>query len=87
MPQVIMYWKPGCPYCASAESLLRQKGVEPIKFRIDNDDKLRVEMIEKSGGQKTVPQIFIDGRHIGGCDDLYALDARNELEPLLKGKV
>jgi glutaredoxin 3 len=87
MPEVIMYWKPGCPYCSAAESLLRQKGIEPIKFRIDNDDKLRVEMIEKSGGQKTVPQIFIDGRHIGGCDDLYALDARNELEPLLKGTI
>jgi glutaredoxin 3 len=83
--EVIMYWKPGCPYCASAEALLRQKGITPIKFRIDNDSNLRAEMIEKSGGRKTVPQIFINGRHIGGCDDLYALEEQNALDSLLKG--
>lgn len=85
MLEVIMYWKPGCPYCASAEALLQQKGITPIKFRIDNDSNLRAEMIEKSGGRKTVPQIFINGRHIGGCDDLYALEEQNALDSLLKG--
>jgi len=50
--EVIMYWKPGCPYCASAEALLRQKGITPIKFRIDNDSNLRAEMIEKAVGAK-----------------------------------
>ena len=70
MLEVIMYWKPGCPYCASAEALLQQKGITPIKFRIDNDSN---------------PQIFINGRHIGGCDDLYALEEQNALDSLLKG--
>jgi glutaredoxin 3 len=81
--EVVMYWRPGCPYCMAAEHLLRHKGIEPVMLRIDTDPKLRTEMINKSGGRTTVPQIFINGRHVGGCDDLHALEDRGALEPLL----
>lgn len=84
--EVVMYWRPGCPYCMAAEHLLRHKGIDPVMIRVDTDAKLRAEMIEKSGGRTTVPQIFIAGRHVGGCDELHALEDRGALEPLLRAK-
>ncbi len=83
--RVQMYTTAVCPYCVRAEQLLRQRGVTDIdKIRIDVDPQRRDEMIERTG-RRTVPQIFIGDRHIGGCDDLYACDRAGELAPLLAG--
>lgn len=81
--QVIMYSTAVCPYCQRAEQLLRQRGVSSIeKIRVDLEPARRDEMIEKTG-RRTVPQIFIGDRHIGGFDDLAALDRAGGLVPLL----
>jgi glutaredoxin 3 len=72
-----------CPFCQSAERLLAQKGAEVDKIRVDLEPARRDEMVQKSG-RRTVPQIWIGSRHVGGCDDLYALDRAGGLEPLLK---
>jgi glutaredoxin 3 len=81
--KVVMYATAYCPYCIHAERLLRAKGVEDIdKIRVDSDPPRRMEMIQKTG-RRTVPQIFIDDRHIGGFDDLVALDREGGLDPLL----
>ncbi|WP_374400651.1 glutaredoxin 3 [Niveibacterium sp.] len=83
MAKVVMYATAVCPFCVRAEQLLRRKGVSEIeKIRIDLDPAQRDHMMEITG-RRTVPQIFIGERHIGGCDDLYALDHAGELEPLL----
>ena len=83
MPHIIMYSTAVCPYCIRAERLLNQKGVSEIeKIRVDLDPAKREEMMQKTQ-RRTVPQIFIDGRHIGGFDDLAALDHAGELDPLL----
>jgi glutaredoxin 3 len=80
-----MYTTAVCPYCVRAEQLLRSRGVSEIeKIRIDLEPARRDEMIERTG-RRTVPQIFIGDRHIGGCDDLYAVDRAGELAPLLAG--
>lgn len=84
MAEVIMYSTGYCPYCTRARALLEQKKVDFTDIRIDLHPELRDEMISKSGGT-TVPQIFINGQAIGGCDDLYALDAQGTLNQLLKG--
>ena len=83
MPKVEMYTKFMCPFCIRAKSLLKKKGVKVIDIPAANDRAKRAEMNERSGGRNTFPQIFIDGKHIGGCDDLFALDARGGLDPLL----
>ncbi len=84
--RVTMYATAVCPYCVRAEQLLKQRGVTQIeKVRIDQDPVRRDEMIEKTG-RRTVPQIFIGERHVGGCDDLYALDRAGGLAPLLQGQ-
>ena len=78
-----MYTSAVCPYCIRAEQLLRAKGVTEIeKVRVDLDSARREEMMEKTG-RRTVPQIYIDATHVGGCDDLYDLDRSGGLEPLL----
>ncbi|MGP1716101.1 MAG: glutaredoxin 3 [Methylophilus sp.] len=83
MAKVVMYTSAVCPYCINAERLLRNKGVTEIeKIRIDIQPELRAEMMEKTG-RRTVPQIYIDERHIGGFDDLHALDMQGGLDPLL----
>ncbi len=83
MANVMMYTTGYCPYCANAERLLQSKGVTEInKIQIDTDPALRIEMMEKTG-RRTVPQIYIDEQHIGGFDDLRALDLSGGLEPLL----
>ncbi len=83
MPHVKMYCTAVCPYCVMAEKLLNKKGVTEIdKVRVDLDPKQREEMMQITG-RRTVPQIFIGDRHVGGFDDLSALDAAGGLEPLL----
>ena len=84
MPDITMYSTGTCPYCINAERLLKSKGVEITnKIRIDLEPDRRAEMMERTG-RRTVPQIFIGERHVGGFDELYALDRAGELEPLLK---
>ncbi|CAB1367589.1 glutaredoxin 3 [Denitratisoma oestradiolicum] len=84
MPRVLMYSTAVCPYCVRAEQLLRRKGVSEIeKVRVDLEPARREEMMERTG-RRTVPQIFIDDFHVGGCDDLYELDHQGRLDALLK---
>ncbi len=83
MADVVLYTKPGCPYCIAAMGLLTKKGVEFTEIVASNDPAKKAEMVEKSGGKATFPQIFIDGKHVGGSDDIHALDRRGELDPLL----
>jgi glutaredoxin 3 len=78
-----MYCTAACPFCQAAERLLMQKGVAPVKVRVDLEPARRAEMMQKSG-RRTVPQIWIGGRHVGGCDDLYDLERQGGLDPLLK---
>jgi glutaredoxin 3 len=72
-----------CPYCVRAKALLKKKGAAYREIDVSEDEELRMKMTERAGGKRSVPQIFIDGVHIGGCDDLYALDAKGGLDPLL----
>jgi glutaredoxin 3 len=83
MKEVIVYSKEICPYCVKAKALLQRKGVKFSEIKI-TDDATREEMVKKSGGRMTVPQIFIGETHVGGCDDLYALEAAGKLDELLK---
>jgi glutaredoxin 3 len=85
LQSVLMYCTAACPFCQAAERLLLAKGARIEKVRVDLEPVRRAEMVEKSGGRRTVPQIWIAGRHVGGCDDLYALERAGELEPMLKG--
>lgn len=82
MAKIEIYTKATCPYCHRAKALLNSKGVSFDEIAIDGDADKREKMIARSG-RSTVPQIFIDGQHVGGCDDLHALDARGGLDPLL----
>ena len=83
MAQVKIYSSDTCPYCHRAKALLRARGVsEWEEIRVDGRPDLRAAMAQLVG-RTSVPQIFIDGRHVGGCDDLHALDARGGLQPLL----
>jgi glutaredoxin 3 len=83
MPQVEIYTQPGCPYCARALQLLREKGVAYREIHAPYGTPEREESRRRSGGRTSVPQIFVDGRHIGDCEEIVALDARGELDPLL----
>ena len=82
MQPIIIYTTPTCPYCLRAKALLQQKGAEYTEIDVSGSPALRQEMEEKSG-RDTVPQIFIGSTHVGGCDDLYALDREQELDKLL----
>ena len=84
MANVEIYTKAWCPYCTRALRLLADKGVEPQEHDITMGGAKRAEMIQRSGGRTTVPQVFIDGTHIGGSDDLAAFDRAGKLDPLLK---
>jgi len=79
-----MYCTAACPFCQSAEQLLLKKGARIEKVRVDLEPARRAEMTRNSGGRRTVPQIWIGSRHIGGCDDLYALEREGRLGPLLE---
>lgn len=81
---ITIYTKMACPYCAAAKALLKAKGQTWTEIDIEKVEGAREEMIEKSGGRLTVPQIFIGARHVGGFDDLSELDGSGELDKLLK---
>jgi len=85
MKPVEIYTTPSCPYCIAAKRLLDKKGVAYAETDVSRDPALRHAMTVRAGGSRTVPQIFIDGQHVGGCDDLHALDHRGALDPLLAG--
>ena len=85
MAEVEIYSSMYCPFCHRAKRLLSTKGVEFKEIDVDRDSARRAEMVERAKGRRTVPQIFIDGQHVGGCDDLYALDQAGKLDPLLGG--
>lgn len=83
MPKVEIYSSQFCGYCARAKRLLSQKGVDYVDYDVIEDPDKRTEMTARARGRTSVPQIFIDGRHIGGCDELHALDRDGKLDPLL----
>lgn len=86
MARVVMYCTAICPYCVAAEQLLKSRGATEIdKIRIDLDPAKQEEMLTRSGGRRTVPQVFIGDTHVGGFDDTSALDAAGKLVPLLNG--
>jgi glutaredoxin 3 len=83
MAKVEVYYWTTCPYCVRARALLDSKGVKYTGYDITGDEAARAKMVERTGGPRTVPQIFINDRLIGGCDDLHALEAKGGLDPLL----
>jgi glutaredoxin 3 len=83
MAVVEVYSKAYCPFCVRAKALLEQKSVEYKEIKVDENPELRPEMISRSHGSTTVPQVFINDAHIGGCDDLFALHASDQLDTLL----
>jgi glutaredoxin 3 len=85
MAEVILYTTMLCPYCHRARALLKKKGVNFTEIDVSGDPDKRSEMVSRSGGRRTVPQIFIAGRHIGGSEELAALDQKGELDRLLAG--
>jgi len=84
MKNVIIYSSENCPYCVKAKQLLESKKVEYTELRVDKNPELVAEVVKKSGGRKTVPQIFIDDHHVGGCDELYALEQEKKLDSMLE---
>ncbi len=85
MKEVVMYTTKVCPYCIKAKNLLNKKGIEYKELRVDQNPELVDVVVKKSGGRTTVPQIFIADYHVGGCDDLYALDQEGKLDSLVSG--
>ena len=85
MSNVEIYTTRFCGFCVAAKRLLTQKGVSFSEIDVGRDPTLRAEMMQRAQGRRTVPQIFIGERHVGGCDDLYALDRAGKLDPLLTG--
>jgi glutaredoxin 3 len=83
MAEVEIYTTPICPYCVRAKALLSKKGVAYKEIDVAEDEALRNDMTRRAGGRRTVPQIFVNGRHVGGSDDLYALDRKGELDRML----
>ncbi|WP_342360397.1 glutaredoxin 3 [Terrarubrum flagellatum] len=83
MPPVTIYSRSWCSYCHAAKDLLTRKGVAFEDIDIEKHPEARAVMVERAGGRTSVPQIFVGDAHIGGCDDLYALDRRGEFEPML----
>ena len=83
MSEVLMYTKTYCPYCSRAKALMEEKGVTYEEVNLDEHPERRPEMIERAEGRYTVPQIFIAGQGVGGCDDVFELERRGELDELL----
>ena len=83
MPKVEIYTWRTCPFCIQAKGLLRRKGLNFIEHSVDGDEHARNEMADRGDGRRSVPQIFINERHIGGCDDLHDLDRAGDLDALL----
>ena len=87
MPATIeIFTRPGCGYCTAAKSLLTRKGAAFTEYDAGVDPSFRTKMLQRSNGGNTFPQIFIDGQHVGGCDDLYALEGAGKLDALLQGQ-
>lgn len=84
MPQIDIYTSPLCGFCHAAKRLLTSKGASFTEIDVWADPDRKPEMIQRANGGRTVPQIFIDGTHVGGCDDLYALERAGKLDPLLR---
>lgn len=82
MAEVIIYTRDGCPYCTRAKNLLGAKGADFTEYNASQNPAYRQEMMTRSG-RNTFPQVFVNGKHLGGCDDIHALDARGGLDPLL----
>ena len=83
MPPIVIYTKSSCPYCHAAKALLRQKGAAFEEISVDGDRAGQAAMAAKAGGRSTVPQIFIGSTHVGGCDDLHALEDAGRLDAML----
>jgi glutaredoxin 3 len=83
---IVIYTRPGCGYCSAAKSLLMRKNAEFTEFDVATDPALRQQMWDRAGAGSTFPQIFIGEFHVGGCDDLYALDREGKLDALLAGE-
>ena len=84
MKEIVIYSSAHCPYCVMAKELLESKNVKFKELRVDEKFEYAKESVKRSGGRKTVPQIFIGDYHVGGYDDLYALDQKGKLDPLLE---
>ena len=84
--EIEIYTRPGCGYCSAAKSLLTRKKAAYTEFDVSVNPSWRAEMVERAKGGATFPQIFIDKTHVGGCDDLYALDREGKLDGLLDGQ-
>ncbi len=84
MAKIEIYTTQFCPFCWRAKALLDKKGAAYEEVSVDGKRDLRAAMTERAGGSHTVPQIFIDNRHVGGCDELYSLDRQGQLDPLLQ---
>lgn len=84
MQPVTIYTTAWCPYCSAAKSLLKEKGAAFRELDVEKTQGARAAMVERTGGRTSVPQIFVGESHVGGCDDLYALDRAGKLDPLLK---
>jgi len=83
MNKVEIYSGDFCPYCVRAKSLLKKKGVDFTEYNVQQEADKRIEMLNRSKGARTIPQIFINDRHVGGCDELYALEKKGELDTWL----
>lgn len=83
MAKIEIYTSPICGYCHRAKALLTKKGAAFTEIDVSGNSEVRAEMVKRAQGRQTVPQIFIDGRHVGGCDDIYALESAGKLDPLL----
>lgn len=83
MAKIEIYTWSTCPYCTKAKALLDSKGVDYTNHDITGDDGARAKMIERTGGPKSVPQVFVNDKHYGGCDDIHALDAQGKLDGIL----
>jgi glutaredoxin 3 len=86
MAPVEIYTTPYCPFCVDAKALLKKKNVVFTEIDVSSDRDLKQQMIQRANGGYTVPQIFIGSVHVGGCDDLYALEGEGKLDPLLNGQ-
>lgn len=84
MKNIEIYTTPTCPYCVAAKRLLAEKKTDFTEFNVSGDQSKREEMMSRANGRRTVPQIFIEGEHIGGADDLYQLEAEGKLDTLLR---
>jgi glutaredoxin 3 len=83
MTTIEIYSGDFCPYCVRAKSLLKKKGLEFTEYNVQKDPERRSEMLERAAGARSIPQVFINDRHVGGCDELYALEKKGELDSWL----